>query len=303
MNQLQAMRVFLNVAETGSFGSAATKMNLSNAVVTRYVALLEEHLGTRLINRTTRRISLTETGRLYAYGCRRIFDQLDEMETGVSNASRLPIGELRIASSTTFSLEAMTPLLTLYRSRYPAVHLIVDLFDGIVNFIDDGYDVGILAPTQINSTRVVSRSLLSGTGVAVASSDLILKHGAPSAPQELSSFPFLCLQTDARNPTLRFYNESAEECVSFDPIYTANNLLMLKQAALAGIGGVILPRNMVVNELANGALNPMLPGWEVKDNALAIALIYPGRRNVSAKARTFVEMALEHFDQERYTFK
>ncbi|OXS88463.1 hypothetical protein B7H01_22185 [Pandoraea apista] len=298
MNQLQAMRVFLNVAETGSFGSAAVKLNLSNAVVTRYVALLEEHLGARLLNRTTRRMSLTETGRLYARGCRQIFDQLDEMEAGVSNASRMPSGELRVASSTTFSLQALTPLLTLYRLRYPAVHLAVDLFDGGVNFIEEGYDVGILAPTQVNSTRVVSRPLLSVSAILVATPQLILGHGSPSEPQELRKFPLLCLQTDARNPTLRFTKENTAECVSFDPVYSANNLLMLKQAAMAGIGGSVLPRTMVVDELSQGKLGQVLPNWQVGGNALEIALIYPGRRNISAKTRTFVEMTIKHFGQD-----
>ncbi|WAL84920.1 LysR family transcriptional regulator [Pandoraea sp. XJJ-1] len=297
MNQLQAVRVFLNVAETGSFGSAAAKLNLSNAVVTRYVALLEEHLGARLLNRTTRRLSLTETGRLYARGCRQIFDQLDEMEAGVENASRMPSGELRIASSTTFSLQALTPLLTLYRLRYPSVHLAVDLFDGSVNFIEDGYDVGMLAPVQVNSTRVVSRPLLSVAAVAVASAELTQEHGSPTAPQDLRKFPLLCLQTDARNPTLRFTKENANECVSFDPVYAANNLLMLKQAVKAGMGGAVLPQTMIADELAQGELGQILPGWQVSGNEFEVALIYPGRRNISAKTRTFVEMAIEHFGQ------
>ena len=123
MNHLQAMRVFLKVAEAGSFGRAAAGLDLSNAVVTRYVALLETHLNTRLLNRTTRSVSLTEAGQTYAQGCKAVLEQIEAIESAISNSSIDPSGTLRVAASASFSLLGLTPLLRAYRKSFPNVKL------------------------------------------------------------------------------------------------------------------------------------------------------------------------------------
>src|SRR6202012_6065674 len=129
MNVMQAMRVFMRVSETGSFGGAATSLAISNAAVTRYVALLESHLKTRLLNRTTRSVSLTEAGREYAQGCRDVLARLDDIESSIGSASMTPTGTLRIAASTSFSLGGLTPMLSAYRARFPDVRLDVTLLN------------------------------------------------------------------------------------------------------------------------------------------------------------------------------
>ena len=127
MNQLQAMRVFVSVAEHGSFGRAAASLNMSNAVITRYVALLEAHLETRLINRNTRSASLTEAGAAYAQGCRQVLDDLEPIETQIAHGVSVPAGTLRVVAHASFSLHDLTPMLAQYLAAFPKVRLSLTL--------------------------------------------------------------------------------------------------------------------------------------------------------------------------------
>jgi DNA-binding transcriptional LysR family regulator len=299
MNQLQAMRVFLHVAESGSFGSAAQQMNLSNAVITRYVALLEEHLGARLLNRTTRRFSLTDVGAEYSANCRQIIDQLDSLDANISTLKTNPAGHLRIASAASFSLLRMTPLIGKYRKLYPDVRITVDLFDKPVSLIEEGDDLGVLMPFQVSNTSVVSRPILSVTSILVGTSELLRQAGNPVVPEALVDAPHLMLQVEARHPLLRIQRDDETREISLKPVYAANNLLMIKEAAVAGLGFAVLPRTIVSDDLHEGRLIHVLPEWEISDRPVEIALIYPGRRNVSAKTRAFIDLALDHFTGTR----
>jgi DNA-binding transcriptional LysR family regulator len=156
MNHLQAMRVFVKVAETGSFGRAATALDLSNAVITRYVALLEAHLNTRLLNRTTRSVSLTEAGASYPEGCRAVLEQVESIESTVSQTSFDPSGTLKLVASASFSLFGLTPLLCEYRDAFPNVKLRLTLLHRPVDLVDEGFDVGIVVPRLVMVTPVVA---------------------------------------------------------------------------------------------------------------------------------------------------
>jgi DNA-binding transcriptional LysR family regulator len=296
MNHLQAMRVFLKVVENGSFGRAATSLELSNAVVTRYVALLETHLDTRLINRTTRSLSLTEAGQAYAEGCRQTLEQLDAMESAVSRSATDPSGTLKLVAFASFSLFGLTPLLQRYRAHQPKVKLSVTLLHRPVDLIEEGFDVGIVVPDQIRTGTLINRSLIRVRSVAVASRGYIDARGMPATPASLSAHTFLAPAANPPHADWSFIAEDGkEETVSLEPAYSVNNAVMLRQAALADMGLTILPEHHVAADLMSGALVRILPGYHVNGAEKEVSLVYPGRRHISAKTRSFVDFTVNYF--------
>ncbi|CAG4890965.1 LysR family transcriptional regulator [Paraburkholderia saeva] len=296
MNLLQAMRVFLQVAESNSFGRAAASLGLSNAVVTRYVALLETHLDTRLVNRTTRSISLTEAGHEYADGCRQVLDQIETVESQVARSASEPSGTLKLVAVASFSLFGLTPLLQHYHAQHPKVKLLVTLLHRPVDLIEEGFDVGIVVPGQISSETMIRRPLFKVHPVAVASTRYLETHPAPGQPEHLIAHTFLAPSADIHSSTWRFaHADGRAHTVSLQPAYAVNNSVMLRQAALADMGITILPENHVATDLAQGTLVRVLPDWRILDADKELSLVYPGRRHVSAKTRSFVDFTVNYF--------
>ncbi|MGA7782399.1 MAG: LysR family transcriptional regulator [Paraburkholderia sp.] len=296
MNQLQAMRIFLKVAENGSFGRAAASLDMSNAVVTRYVALLESHLNTRLVNRTTRHVSLTEAGMAYADGCRGIIEQLGAMDSSLTLSTSEPTGTLKLVAAASFSLFRLTPLLQEYRLRHPKVKLSVTLLHRSVNLVEEGFDAGIVVPAQIKGSTLIRRPLFRVCPIAVASPGYIRLHGMPVTPAHLATQTFLAPSAEIHNSDWTFTAlDGREETVSLEPAYVVNNAAMLRQAALADMGITILPESHVAADLSRGTLVHVLPDYRIQGADKEVALVYPGRRHVSAKTRSFVEFAVDYF--------
>jgi DNA-binding transcriptional LysR family regulator len=296
MNHLQAMRVFLKVAEAGSFGRAAAGLELSNAVVTRYVALLEAHLNTRLLNRTTRSVSLTEAGRTYALGCKAVLEQVEEVEASITSSSTDPSGTLKLVASASFSLLGLTPLLSAFRDSFPNVKLRLTLLHRPVDLVDEGFDVGIVVPRLVNSGTLINRPLFRVMPVVVAAPGYLALYGTPARPAALTKHAFLAPSPDIHGSTWSFTGPSGDdEDVTLDPAYTVNNSPMLRQAAICGMGVTVLPESHVARDIESGALVRLLPGFAIKGADKEVSLVYPGRRHVSAKTRAFVDFTLAYF--------
>ncbi|GJH07425.1 LysR family transcriptional regulator [Caballeronia novacaledonica] len=296
MNQLQAMRVFLKVSETESFGRAAAALDLSNAVITRYVSLLEAHLNTRLLNRTTRSVSLTEAGRAYAEGCRAVFEQIEAIEASVGTSSVDPTGTLKLVASASFSLLGLTPMLREFMERYSNVKLRLTLLHRPVDLVAEGFDVGIVVPHLVNSGMLINRPLVKVASVLVASPAYLSRHGTPVRPALLASHEFLAPSADIHGSTWSFVGPSGvEESVALDPAYAVNSSHMLRQAALSGMGIAVLPESYVTQDVETGSLVRLLPGYTLKDADKEVSIVYPGRRHVPAKTRSFVDFALAYF--------
>ncbi len=296
MNVLQAMRVFLRVSETENFGRAAASLDLSNAAVTRYVALLETHLKTRLLNRTTRSVSLTETGREYAQGCREILARLDEIESSVGHAAMTPSGTLRIVASTSFSLGGLTPMLLAYRTKYPEVRLQITLMNRRVDLIDEGYDAGIVSPELVTTGSFILRPLLCAPGAIVAAPEYLALQGRPDVPEALRLHSVLGPSNNPRDNIWTFQGPqdiTREVMIELD--YASNDPALIRQAALAGMGIALVPESVVAAELTSGALVRVLPAFRAANASSEVSIVYPGRQHLSAKIRTFVEFAIEHF--------
>ncbi len=236
MDHLQSMRVFVRVADLGSFARAASAMDISNAVATRHVADLEGRLGTRLLNRTTRSLSLTESGQVYLERARQILDELEDVEQMVVARNHEPLGSLRIVAPVVFGLHNLAPVLQTYAQRYPKVVLDVTLVD----LVEEGFDVGIVIARQVKSASVVTRRLTTGCMTVCATPDYLAKHGTPTRPEDLLGHPCLSLPAEYWGDERVFTGPDGEVRVRPQNVTIANNTEMLRQFALLGMGVAIL---------------------------------------------------------------
>lgn len=299
MNQIQAMRVFTRVAETQSFRRAAQQLDVSNALVTRSIAMLEAHLNTRLINRTTRNVSLTEAGHRYLQGCRRLLEELEFVEATVTNDDEEPRGTLRVAASAALS-DGLTALLDAFRRRYPRIKLHLTLTELPVDVIGEGYDAAIVHGGMAPASGIAGRMLSANTPVVVASPDYLLTHPAPQTPEELSQLPFVATSQAAHSNAWRLRDaHGVERQLTLEPVYTVNSTPMLRAAALAGMGVAILPEQVVEHDIALGRLVRLLANYAIDDGQATVSVIYPNRQYMATKTRAFVEFALAHYDDYR----
>src|SRR5260370_27330960 len=189
MNQIHAMRVCVRVSETESFRRAAQQLDVSNALVTRAIAMLEAHLRTRLINRTTRNLSLTEAGTRYVEGCRGVLEELAHGESMVAHTEGDPSGTLRVGASGSLSLMALTPLIDGFRQVYPKVNVRLTLSERQVDLVEDGFDVGIVTAFMVSSTALIERPVATSMLIPVATPAYLEVHDSTSSPPALLHQP------------------------------------------------------------------------------------------------------------------
>ncbi len=295
MDHLQSMRVFVRVADLGSFVRAANAMDISNAVATRHIADLEGRLGTRLLNRTTRSLSLTESGQVYLERARQILDELEDVEQMVVARNHEPVGSLRIVAPVVFGLHNLAPVLQTYAQRYPKVVPDVTLVDRQVDLVEEGFDVGIVIARQVRSSSVVTRRLTTGCMIVCATPEYLETHGTPTRPEDLLAHPCLSLPAEYGGDERLFTGPEGEVHVRPSNVIVANNTEMLRQFALLGMGIAILPSYLIGNDTTRGTLVRLLSDYRLPKVEINVA--YPSRRHLPAKVRTFIDHLVEHFSQ------
>ncbi|MFP3646869.1 LysR family transcriptional regulator [Paraburkholderia sp. SIMBA_054] len=301
MNQIYAMRVFVRVAETQSFRRAAQQLKVSNALVTRSIATLEAHLHARLIHRTTRNLSLTEAGTHYLEGCRGLLEELDHLEGSVAGTEREPGGTLRVVATGALSPQALTQLLDGYRRRFPKVRIRLTLAERLPHLIEDGYDVGlfIAGPTPAGAsadTDSVELSFATQRLVPCAAPSYLAAREEPHHPNHLALHSCIATPSEQRGPTVWHFIESDGDAqpVTLDPSYMVNSPLLVRLAAIAGMGVAVLPEPLVADDFATGALKRIMQDYTVDESQAKVSLVYPRRRHLPAKTRAFVDYTLEH---------
>ncbi len=288
------MRVFAKVVEQGSFAGAGKALDISNAVVTRHVADLEEHLGTRLLNRTTRRLSLTETGHAYLERVLQILQEIEDAEAIASSQSKKPSGTLRLYSHLGFGQAQFAHLLPAFAAKYPDVTLDVTLSDRSVDLVEDSFDAGIFIDFQKFDGSMIARQLAVSEAILCASPKYVNTHGAPRTLQEISKHACLNFSYEQLRhywPARGLDGETVNIPISSKVI--SNNGELLRQCALAGMGIMIRPSFALGDDLAAGRLIRLLPNHEL--GQLTVVLVYPSRRLLSAKVRSFVDFMAQAF--------
>ncbi|MEC5216036.1 DNA-binding transcriptional LysR family regulator [Actimicrobium sp. GrIS 1.19] len=293
MDRLQSMRVFARVVEQGSFAAAGMALEMSNAVVTRHVADLEKHLGTRLLNRTTRRLSLTETGHAYLERVKQILLDIDDADAIAASQSMLPAGMLRIYSHLGFGQLQLAQLLPLYAQQFPEVTLDVTLSDRTVDLVDEGFDVGMFTGLQKFDASMIARKLGSSEIMLCASPDYLEKRGTPTTPEDVSQHACLNFAYEQLRHHWTIVSAAGSLNIPITSKIISNNGDLLRQCALAGMGIVIRPSFSLGDDLRSGRLVRLLPshhlGW------LDVSMVYPSRRLLAAKVRSFADFISAQF--------
>jgi DNA-binding transcriptional LysR family regulator len=288
------MRVFARVVEQGSFARAAQALDMSNAVVTRHIADLEAHLGTRLLNRTTRKLSLTETGHAYLERVLQILQEIEDAEAIASAQSSKPSGTLRIYSHLGFGQLQLAHLLPAYAAQYPDVTLDVTVSDRTVDLVEDRIDVGIFMNLQKFDASMIARQLALAEIVLCASPEYVKRHGRPRQLEDISRHA--CLNFSYEQLRHSWPMTAPDGTVTEIPINSrliSNNGDLLRHCALAGMGIIIRPSFALGDDISSGRLVRLLHEHHL--GQLSVMMVYPSRRLLSAKVRSFVDFMSRQF--------
>lgn len=295
MSVLDDMGVFVRVVEQGSFSAAGRMLRMSPALVSSRIARLESHLGVRLFNRTTRKVSVTEAGRRYYEDCLDIRRRVSDAEARISEHDTAPSGILRITSSTSFGQQFLAGIIPEFAEKYPAITIQYRMTDALVDVLGDGMDIAIrVGPLDDSSFKV--RILSPCPRFIFASPAYLERHGTPKSPRDLVNHNCLLLRFPGSRQYRWHFTENGESYdVAVEGTLDSNNGEVLKQWAIEGVGLVLSAYYEVANEVNTGRLKAVLAGY-MPQNAY-IAALYPYDRYVPPRVRSFIDyldIAMRH---------
>ena len=292
MDRLTSMSVFAKVADLGSFAAAAKELRLSPTMIGKHIRFLEERLGSQLINRSTRRQSLTELGRDYLDHCRHLLEEADAGDALAEEALRAPRGRLRIATSVAFGSYSLTPAVVRFMKKYPEVSVELLLSDRMVDLLEEGIDAAIRVGTPTDST-MMSRTLSPYTGVVCAAPGYLAEHGTPIHPKELVHHECLRYIGWADGPRWTFFGPEGEIEVVVKSRLTINSAFGIRYAALAGAGIVLMRDEMLAEDIAAGRLKVLLPDYKTQSRVRQI--LWLRNRKMTPKLRAFIDFIAETY--------
>jgi DNA-binding transcriptional LysR family regulator len=290
MDALTSLRVFRDVVESGSFVKAAERLDISTAMTSKHVANLERQLGVRLLNRTTRHLSLTEAGSVYYEQCREALDILQAAEAAVGSQTDQPRGVLKITAPGWFATAKFANILVAYRARYPDVLIDLRLENRFVDLVEEGYDMALRATSEPSPTMIV-RPLCKVPFVLVGSPSYLKERGYPQHPGELSDRHEIVLPTYANLETVEFSGPDGVVTVKNSAVLKTNDSSMSLRLVRAGIGLAYFPEWIVAEELASGALTRLFPDYATF--APRVYAVYTSRKYMTTKVRTFIDFVSE----------
>lgn len=288
------MAVFVRVVEAGGFSAAARALGLTPSAVSKLVGRLEDRLGARLLNRSTRRLSLTDEGRAYFERSRHILAEIEEAEQAVGGAKGLARGRLRVTAAVAFANHQIAPLLPRFLERYPEIHLELNITDRVVDLVEEGFDVGVRTG-ELSESSLISRLIAEDHRIICAAPAYLDRHGTPQRPEELSHHN--CLMWTGDQSGLNdwpFIGPDGPYTVRVRGNTEVNNGDALVAMALAGLGLGRLARYRIADAIRAGRLVPLL-GQYHRFVKLPIYVVYPHRRLLSAKVRAFTDFLVDAF--------
>ncbi len=287
------MAVFVAAAEDGSLSAAARRFGLSVSMAGKHVSAIEAELNIRLMQRTTRKLSLTDVGRVYYTRCKRILDEYEDANREAGDAQQSVRGVLRVAAPLTFGAMHLGDVVAGYLDRHPGVALEVVLNDRYVDLLAEGIDVAIRIGRLLDSD-LVARRLAPCRMVICASPKFLERHGGLSDVEDLRRAPRLAFSDAISSGDWTLTDPGGQTCLIDGPVVlAANNTQMLLAAAIAGAGVAYGPSFVFGKSIAAGELIPLLPDYKASD--LTIQAVYPTKRHVSLKLRSFVDHLIASF--------
>ncbi|MDX2019022.1 MAG: LysR family transcriptional regulator [Deltaproteobacteria bacterium] len=288
MDRLHEIEVFIAAAETGSFAKAGARLRLSPPAVTRAISALEDRLGGRVFNRTTRSLSITDVGRRFLESARRVLSELDTAEREAVGETTAPQGHLTITASVTFGRCALTPVVGAFLEQHPRVSAAVLLLDRVVNLVEEGVDVAVRIGPLPDSSLVAKR-VGAVHRVLVASPVYLAQRGVPALPSDLRSHKMIAFTGLMPSREWRFRSGSRQVSVSLSPTFEINDAAAAIQAAELGHGITIALSYMVNEQIRGGSLVSVLDANMSPPQP--VHLVYPHARLVAPKVRAFVDFA------------
>jgi DNA-binding transcriptional LysR family regulator len=292
MDRLSNIIAFVTVAETGSFAETARRLNLANSVVSKRIRDLEDYLQTRLLQRTTRHVRLTDAGYLYFDHARKLVSELAEVEENLRYRNENPVGELKVSAPVTFGSKFLGPAVASFLDKYPDVSIRLLLGDRTVDMGEEGFDLSIrIGPME--PTSHISRKLAKSRRVTVASPDYLSKHGHPHKPQDLLKHNCLVYSGVNEGKSWPYRIGGKKHLQPVDGRFTTDNGMLLVEAAVSGCGITMLPTFIVGPHINKGELDIVLEDFE--EEPLLIQAVYVQQRHLSARLRKFIDHLVEYF--------
>ena len=295
MDIINSMRIFSRVAETASFTLAARALGITTAQTSRVISDLETHLRTRLLNRSTRKISVTEAGERFLARCQIILSELEHAEAEARDAHATPIGRLKVHSMTNFGIQYVVPLIAAYSKQYPTVDIDLTLQQRAPDILEEGYDVSLILAAELPDSNFVSQRLGMSYSIACASPDYLERMGNPATIADLHGHQ--CLQLampQGATDKWIFERDDSDERETFKLLSSrlrVNLAEALAVALVSGMGIGVLPKASVMTELASGKLVRVLPDYRL--DVRNIYAIYASRQYLAAKTRSWIDFLKE----------
>lgn len=297
MDRIDAMRAFVTVVNEGTFTSAADRLAMSPQLASKYVSQLEQHLGVRLLNRTTRKLHLTEAGAQYHQHAQQVLDDIDDMENQLGDLQTQARGLLRISAPVSFATRHMAQLLSDFQSTHPDVGIDLQLNDRKVDIVEEGFDIA-LRIGHLKSSSLIAKRIAPVRVVLCASPDYLARYGTPESPDDLNNHRYLrysYLDTEASPAVLKGFHDSARDS-SADMI--SNNGDVLVAAAIAGAGIALQPTFISSAAIKEGALRIILPDYEPEP--MSLYAVYAHRQLLASKVRSFIDFIDGYFGEPPY---
>ncbi|MCK5813904.1 MAG: LysR family transcriptional regulator [Cocleimonas sp.] len=293
MDRLSAMNLYCHIIEMGQLSLAADHLDLSKGAVSKQLAKLEAHLGGRLLNRTTRRLTPTEAGIAFYERAKVILESVEEAECVVSGLTAEPRGTLKINAPMSFGVRHMGKLLAKYQQQYPKVIIDISLNDRKIDLVEEGYDLALRIAT-LKDSSLIARKLAPCHIVLCASPAYLQQYGEPQTPNDLKNHH--CIRYAYSDSMKYWILEDAtgkKRQVIINSLLTSNNGNLICDAMINGMGIAALPTFIVGDAIRKGEVNIILHDWRPQTED--ISLLYPSSKHLSAKVRAFVDIAVTHF--------
>ncbi|MES0882570.1 LysR family transcriptional regulator [Roseibium sp. SCP14] len=286
MNLVDCMKAFAAVVETGSFTKAGERLDTSKTLASKKVQALENHLGTRLLHRTTRSVSLTESGRIYHDRCVQLLDDLEELEGLMQNQVATPRGRLSVTAPTTFGEMYLAPCMPEFRRRYPEVSVDLSLTDRHVDLVEEGFDVAVRI-ADLPSSSLIARKLAPTAVHICATPDYLARSSIPEHPRDLTSHQCI-VDTNFKSGTSWPFHENGQKfSVLINGALSVNSARAVREFVLADAGLALCPGYTVHEEISSGALVPVLTEFNAFE--IGVHAVFNSKRNLTPKVRAFVD--------------
>jgi DNA-binding transcriptional LysR family regulator len=296
MDRLTSLNVFVQVADQGGFSAAARRLNISTTMASAHIQALENRLGVRLFNRTTRKVSLTEVGKTYRDSCEQILRELEEADNIASALQTTPRGTLRLYTSANV-VPLIAPVISEYLSSYPDVSVDFSLGERMVDMVDEGFDLAI-STIPLPDSSLIIRRLTPWRHILCCAPSYLVSHGAPSQLQDLTHHNCLRYSYYPFGDDWHFADPNGKNIsVRVSGSLKTHSGEALRVAALSGVGLFLAPSFVAAQDVKAGQLVRLLPDYEPVE--FAINAVYPHRHQLSAKVRIFIDLLATHFAEHR----